>query len=222
MTSHQPRASRRTFLQYAAVLGAGVAAGTALRGNVSVSRLAGAASPVPADATATREAELQELNDLRTQVANPPVCTPAPTETPPPPTATATQAPLSQTGVPIPYLDIWTITVLAIAPTPGTSDAQPTGTFMQVNFDVSHQSREPELLSFTDFVLIDEAGGFSNVDASINRELLGVGWALTVDPGVTETRSVIFDVAADAGNSFILESTADATFRVALTVEQRG
>jgi hypothetical protein len=33
---------------------------------------------------------------------------------------------------------------------------------------------------------------------------------------------MVFDVGADAGESFILESDADPTFRVALTVEQRG
>jgi hypothetical protein len=32
----------------------------------------------------------------------------------------------------------------------------------------------------------------------------------------------VFDVAADAGDSFILESNADPMFRVAMTVEQRG
>jgi hypothetical protein len=184
--------------------------------------VAGAATPGAADATATREAELKELDDLRTQVANPPVCTPAPTETGISATATATEVPLAQTGVPLPYLDIWTITVLGIAPTPGSPEAQPQGQFMQVNLTVSHSSRKPETLLLPRFVLADGSGRFSSIDIAVNQKIFGPFWGLSLESGVTENRSMIFDVAADAGSSFILESNADPTFRVALTVEQRG
>jgi hypothetical protein len=159
---------------------------------------------------------------LQTQVANPPVCTPAPTETPVPPTATATDVPLARSGQPLSYLELWTITVLDIAPTPGSDEVQPAGQFMQVNLTIAHGSRQAETLVFTDFILIDSSGRFATVQVSTNQQLLGPTWGLGLEPGVTEMRSMIFDVAADAGDAFILESNADPGFRVALEIEERG
>ena len=222
MSANEQRIGRRTILQYAAVLGAGVVGGGLLRGNVSLGRPAGAASPAAPDVTATREAELAELHALQTQVANPPVCTPAPTETPVAATATATEVPVAQAGVPLPYLDIWTITALGIAPTLGATNLMPVGQFMQVNLTLSHSSRDPQAMPLTDFVLVDSSGRFSVIDILVNQGLLGSGWGLSISPGTTDSRSLIFDVAADAGTSFVLESNVDPTFRVALKIEQRG
>jgi len=222
MSKTQELNNRRALLQYAAVLGAGVTVGGLFRGNVSPSSVAGASSPVAADATATREAELAELSDLRTQVANPPVCTPPPTATPVPPTATATEVPIAQAGVQLAYLDIWTLTILGIAPTPGSDDLRPAGQFMRINFEVSHSTRSSKVLLFNDFVLVDGQGRFSRVDRETNRVFLGNSWEYGTEPGVTEPRAMIFDVAADAGDLFVLESDNDPTFRVALRIEERG
>ena len=93
---------------------------------------------------------------------------------------------------------------------------------MQVNLTVSHSSRKPETLLLPRFVLADGSGRFSSIDIAVNQKIFGPFWGLSLESGVTENRSMIFDVAADAGSSFILESNADPTFRVALTVEQRG
>jgi hypothetical protein len=193
-----------------------------LKSNLSTERTALAATPGSAESTATREAEIAELRALQTQVAQPVVCTPAPTETPPPPTATATEVPLAATGVPLTYLDIWTLTLFGIAPTPESDEISPAGQFMRINFEVSHSSRSAQLVRFTDFVLSDSQGRFSRIDRETNRRLVGNSWEYSIPPGVTENRAMVFDVAADAGDSFILESDADPTFRVALTVEQRG
>ena len=222
MSDRDQRLSRRTVLQYTAVLGAGLAAGTFVRRDVSLGTVAGAATPDASDATATREAELAELHDLQTQVANPLACTPAPTATSIPATATPTQVPLAQTGVPLLYLNLWTITVLGIAPTPGSQEVRPAGQFMQVNLTVAHSDDAVSMIPHLDFRLTDSAGRLSVIDQAVNRALLGNAWLLGVSPGVTETRAWIFDVAADAGDSFVLESNADPTFRVALKVEQRG
>src|SRR4051812_8854311 len=78
--------SRRALLQYGMTLGAGLAAGGLAFPRMSVNPAAQAASTEVPNPTATREAELKELDDLRTQVAQKPACTPAaditPTEVP--------------------------------------------------------------------------------------------------------------------------------------------
>ena len=216
------RFNRRVILQYSAVLGTGLAIGAISTGNVSVDRIAVAATPGTTDATATRTAELEELHGLQTRVAEGVVCTPEPTATAIPPTATATQVPLASTGVPLPYLDIWVISALGIAPALAPNDLPPHGKFMQLNLTAAHSASTPQLLTLTDFVLTDSGGAFSVPDIAINQKFFGTGWGLHIQPGVTENLSIIFDVAADAGDTFILESNADPTFRVGMTVEQRG
>lgn len=215
MTIPPTRINRRALIRYGLTLGAGIAIGGAATGSISINPPALAATTETPDATATREAEITELNDLRTQVANPPVCTPAVEPTP-------TEAPLASTGVPLSYRDIWTITVHGIAPLPGSDVAKPAGQFMQINLAVAHTSSSAEILPYGDFVLSDAAGRFAIVDQSINRALFGNGWLLAVQPGEREERSLVFDVAADAGTSFVLESQVDPAFRVGMTLEQRG
>ncbi|HYP60466.1 MAG TPA: hypothetical protein VEQ36_08545 [Thermomicrobiales bacterium] len=216
MISTRTMISRRVFVQRSALIATGVAIGAVARGQVSLGNSAVAATP---DATATREAELEELNSLQTQVAQPLVCTPAPTSTPSP---TATQVPPSQTGVPLVYGNIWTITVLGIFPAMSPQDARLSGKLMQVNLTASHNNPVPKLPPLTELRLVDSQGRFSVPDIALNQSIFGSDWGLHVSPGVTANLSVVFDVAADAGDSFILESNADPTFRVAMTVEQRG
>ena len=221
MSNRSSMFNRRSFLQYSLVLGSGIAIGTVVSTGEPAGKSASAAFQ-EVDPTATREAELRELEELRTQVANPPTCIAPPTATEIPPTATATQVPLASAGVPLPYHDIWTITVLGIAPTIAPPDTRPDGQFMRVNMTVSHSASTPKSLPITDFLLTDSAGRFSAIDIAVNQALLGGKWALSTAPGVTEERAVIFDVATDAGDSFILESPGDPGFRVGLKVEQRG
>lgn len=221
MPDNQVQLSRRTVLQLTAMVGAGLAAGAIARSGPDHTA-AGAASPGAVAATATRKSELQELNQLRTRVAEQHVCTSVATATEPAPSPTATQAPLASTGEPLPYLDVWTITVLGISPTPGSPDSPPAGQFMQVNLTVSHSANSAQILPYQDFILTDDAGRFSVLDAGINSSLLGNVWLVAVGPGVTENRAWIFDVPVDAGDTFILESSADPALRVALEIEQRG
>jgi hypothetical protein len=216
MINDRTTISRRMFVQHSALVATGVALGAVARGQVSLGNSVIAATP---DATATREAELEELHALQTQVAQPLACTPAPTSTPSP---TATPVPPSQTGVPLAYGDIWTITVLGISPAMSPPDAEVTGKLMQVNLTASHSAPTGKLPPLTDFRLVDSNGHFSVPSTALNQSVFGSGWGLHVSPGVTANLSVVFDVAADAGDSFILESNADPMFRVAMTVEQRG
>jgi hypothetical protein len=119
-------------------------------------------------------------------------------------------------------MDTWTITVLGISPTVNPDGVKPAGKLMQVSLTASHADASAKLPPLPDFRLVDSKGRFSVVDIALNQSKFGSDWGLSVNPGVTATVSVVFDVAADAGDSFILESNADPTFRVAMTVEQRG
>jgi hypothetical protein len=215
MSEHRGELDRRAFFQNSLVLGVGIVVGSASRERLATDRVAGAATP---NATATRQAELEELHALQTQVAEPLVCTPVAAAVPP----TATQVPLASTGVLLPYLDIWVISILGIAPALAPNDLRPNGKFMQLNLTAAHSASTPQLLALTKFVLMDSGGAFAVPEISVNQKFFGTGWGLHIQPGVTENLSVVFDVAADAGDSFILESNADPTFRVGMTIEQRG
>jgi len=211
--------SRRSLLQSLTLLGTGFFAGRRLLGGGAPDHLAMAATNATPDATATRDAELDELHALQTQVAQPMVCTPPPTNTP---TPTPTQVPPAQTGVPVSYNGDWTITVLGIAPTIAPNDFRPTGKLMQVNLTASHRAATPKFPALNDFRLVDSTGQFSVPDLTLSQALYGANWGLAVQVGVTENIAIAFDVAKDAGDNYILESNADPTFRVAMTVEQRG
>ncbi len=211
------RTSRRELLKSTALLGTGLIVGAVVRSGGDVS-LAADGTP---DATATRQAELDELHALQTQVANPPVCTPAPTETPLPPTPTATIIPALPAGTPVTYLDLWTINVMTIAPTPGGA-IQPAGQFMQVNLTLKHNEGSSQPSPLPDFQLIDAQGRRSGYDLSVNQDLLGAANGLPIAVGAEESRAIIFDVAADAGTDFVLESSKDPLFRIALAVQVNG
>jgi len=206
--------SRRAFLRATATFGAGIIVGGIALNRIPLNAPAIAATGDP-DPTATREAELKELHDWQTQVAKPVVCTPASTPTP-------TEVPIATMGAPVPYQSVWTITVLAITPSPAITAIPPKGKYMQVNLTASHSEAQGKLLYLTDFVLRDSQDRFSAADQNINTEIFGGLWLPGVEPGQTADAAIIFDVAADAGDAFVLESRSDPGFRVAVTVEQRG
>jgi hypothetical protein len=209
------------MLSYSAVFGAGTLMSLIARQGFPAGGSAAASAAADVNATATREAELAELDALRTEVAQPKICTPAPTETPAR-TPTPTEVPLAATGVPLPYLGDWTVTVTGVSPAPIFKDTKPAGKFMQVNLTLAHESRDSQFMAVSDFLLIDSQGRYSTPLSMGSAAMVDQGWQYEVAPGVTKNRAIIFDVAADAGDSFILESKADPTFRVAMTVEQRG
>jgi hypothetical protein len=125
-------------------------------------------------------------------------------------------------NTPVSYDGIWTITVLGITPVPAVSAATPAGKFMQVNLKASHSESSGKILTLTDFILRDSRDRFSIPNGEANRAVFGNLWLPIVDPGVTADAAMLFDVAVDTGDAFVLESRADPAFRVAMTVEQRG
>ena len=213
-TANSGWASPRSALLILAVLIVGIVIGRNLPG-ISP---AIAADPV-ADATATREAEFAELNDLRTKVAAPAVCTPAPTSTPEP---TATTVPAQAAGAEVTDANGWGITILSIQPVQTPDRVEANGQLMRVNLQLSNSSNSPMLPPFVDWRLVDAAGNRYSVSSTATNAIAGAAWGAPVDAHDSEERTVVFDVIPDAGSTFVLENDKDPSFRIAVTVESRA
>ena len=204
-----------------------------LAGQARLSDPAGAqdVTPNPSDVTATREAEIEELERLQAQAAGSPVpvvCTPAPTATTTPtpaPTATPTPVPPVAAGTPVSYGDSWTVTVMGLGLSPNIGRQVATGVFATVELRVRNEGTQTSAFPFDEFVLVDSSGRTFNVSVSgsVEARLRGpAGWGTGFDPGIPADAVVVFDVATDAGESFILQSTEDPTFRVQVSRERSG
>jgi hypothetical protein len=207
-----------------ALIIAGVVLMGFLAGRVSTADSARAQDATP-DATAISESEREELNRLRTQVAQTVVCTPPPTAIPtvePSPTATPTPVPPKAMGESLEYVDGWTVVVNSLT-IPGTSDRiSPAGKFLQVSLTVTNNSDENRSFPFRDLSLVDEQGRSFRMSDEATTQYYGPSWYLGSDPYLPADFTVLFDVAADAGSNFILESRADPTFRVAVQMQVLG
>lgn len=198
----------------------GAAIGRSLPGMPAVN----AATPA-IDATATRTAELAELNELRTKVAEPVVCTPPPTATPtstPTVLPTPTVVPPVQVGTAIADKSGLVFTFLGVQPAPPPADADVAGQLLRVRFSVANPTDKPILLPFVGWRLVAPDGARYGVDIELTPVLEGVAWASPIGANQTEERSVVFVVPADAGTVFVLENEEDPTFRVELRIESRG
>jgi hypothetical protein len=175
------------------------------------------------DATATREAELVELNDLRTKVAMPVVCTPAASPTPSPTLEpTATLVPAVQVGQEVAYGDALAVTATSIEGAAGTNDVTPNGKYVRVNFDIRNDTDSGQVPPFNEWRLVDSEGNRYAVDFTASAVIVGPQWGSVVSANQTESRGIVFDVAADAGDTFVLESETQPGFRIELTMVVRG
>ena len=189
-------------------------------------------TPNPSAATATRAAELEELERLRAQVAGSPVpvvCTPAPTATTTPtpaPTATPTPVPPVAAGQPVTYADDWTVTVTGLDLRPAIRNQTATGIFAVVELTIVNEGTARRSIPIDEFVLVDNEGRTftPSVAATVEASLAGgvSGWNAPAAPGIPTDAVVVFDVAVDAGEGFILQSTEDPTFRVQVSRERSG
>lgn len=176
------------------------------------------------DATATRAAELRELDDLRTKVAQPVICTPAPSPTPtltPTPEPTATPVPPAPMGQELTYAGNWTVVVNGFTAAPGGKVA-PGNKLVQVHVTVTNRGAEPRRFLFDDWRLVDAQGRVFLLSVTATSDLYGPGFVANLPPNLAQELTLVFEVTADAGPGFILESTADPTFRVAVVLQQLG
>jgi hypothetical protein len=205
--------SRRSFLT------TGILASTGIGISVAYGRtIRPAIATGTPEANPTVEALLNEIATLEAKLAEEQVCTPAATATPEP---TATLVPPIPYGTPIGYGGIWTITVLG-AFDPPPADYVALGRLVQVDLSFLLNSTDSERPPWSDFQLIETSGQRRSVDLHLNQTVIGPRFSFSMDPGIEETRSVVFDVAADAEPTFILESTVDPQFRVAVGTVVRG
>ena len=188
-TSNQKLATRSLFawLIVSALL-LGFLIGWVVRAEPAVS-----AAATEADATATRAAELKELGELRTQVAEQAtVCADKQ------PSPTPTQVPAGEVGQEFAYKDGWTVVVIDAVSVPGTDATKPSGAFLQVDLALTNNGRENEIFPFHELVLIDSQQRSYAISPTASRELIAQDWDFFVEPSQPTAKSVIFDVAPDA------------------------
>lgn len=198
---------------------AGFIAGRAMGDSSGVGALA-----TEPDATATRAAELTEIAQWQTRVAQPVVCTPAPSPTPtetPTPVPTPTLVPPAQMGQELAYAGNWTVVVTGFTAAPSGA-AAPGNKLMQVHVRVTNHEAQPRRFRFDDWRLVDARGRTFLLSITATSELYGPGFVINLDPSLPRTFTLVFEVTGDAGPGFILESAADPTFRVAVVLQQLG
>jgi hypothetical protein len=172
-----------------------------------------------ANATATRDAELQELAQLRTQVAQAATpCAQTPT-----PTATPTPAPPAAQGQPLPYGENWTVAVTGAATATNVGDSVPKGVYVLVNLTITNNEATKRFFTYADLRLLDNQGREYLSDVFVSSRVpIDQPINFQFDPSVPADTVAVFDVTLDAGQSFILESTSDPTFREQVNIEMRG
>ncbi len=210
---------RPAWWMIAVALVVGIVAGRAMSGSGE----AGARATEP-DATATRMAELRELDNLRTKVAQPVICTPAPSPTPtetPTPSPTPTPVPPAAMGQELAYAGNWTVVVNGFTAAPG-GKASPGTKLVQVHATVTNLGSEPRRFRFDDWRLVDAHGRVFLLSVTATSDLYGPGFVANLAPSLPQQLTLVFEVAVDAGPGFILESSADPTFRVAVVLQQLG
>jgi hypothetical protein len=180
-------------------------------------------------ATATRQAELAEISalrtevaDLRTQVARLTGATATPT---PAPSPTPTPVPPAAMNVPLDYLDSWTISITDVT-TAGSIAGEnrsvtAEGMFVVVQMMVTNNTRDQQRLELGELILVDPLDRV--FEPNLEATLMATGnLTMRFPPSIPTESAIVFDVTTDAGDSFILESRSDPTFRVQLQVVQRG
>jgi hypothetical protein len=182
---------------------------------------AGARQNAPAaEATATREAELAELAALQTEVARLQAQI-AEECAEPTPTVEPTPVPPVAAGQALPHGDGWTVVVVGATARPAVGTEAPDGVFVELALTVTNNGDRRRTFMATDLVLVDAQGRTYVVDTAATAEL-DMAWGVPVPPSEPSERRLVYDVAADAGQTFVVESMIDPTFRVAVTLAQRG
>lgn len=214
-TGEGRRPRRAAWWLVALALVAGVALGRWNTGSPAI-----AADPSP-DATATRAAELRELDALRTEVAQPAVCTPAPTQ---PPTATPTQEPTATlvpavaAGETVPYGDVWNVTVESVQLVSPPAGLAVDGQLIKVIVTIKNRTDKPHAPPFNDWRLVDAAGNRYVVSSGATKVSGTRNYGLAITANGSERIELVFEVDPASGTAFTLESTEEPAFRVALAI----
>jgi hypothetical protein len=210
---------RRSLLLGGIAAGSGLFAASRFLGGPSSTR-ATFAQDVSPDATATRQAELDELSAMRTALAASPDCDPI--EGSPVPQPTPTQTPPVPQGTEAELADPLYFTLLTIDQIGAPTDFAVSGTVVQVAFAVRNSSTEAKKMKFSTFLLSATGGASALFTLELNNELYGSDIALAVPGLSTKQLAMAFDFPDAAVKDFILENSAYPDFRAAGTMIERG
>jgi hypothetical protein len=119
------------------------------------------------------------------------------------------------------YGDDWTVTITDISLMPTFSTVTAQGIFARVSLAAVNNATQPLRFPYDDLVLRDSLGR-SYLPAVEAKTQLQAHYFDEFPPSLPTDGFVIFDIRADAEGPFILESTADPTFRVVIQVQLRG
>lgn len=144
-------------------------------------------------------------------------CLPSPAASP---VALATPA---VTGESLSYGDGWTIEVTDATKLPAIRDYAAEGVFVAVALRITNDTASGRFFPFDQLILLDEQERPFIVNGFItNQYANSAGIHHTFPPSLPTGTAVVFDVREDVGDSFVLQSTADPTFRVRIDLALRG
>jgi hypothetical protein len=174
-------------------------------------------------ATETRAAEQTEVATLRqtvswleTEVAVLSAPSATPTSEP-----TATIVPPRNAGERVPFADQWEVEVVGLTMAPTWEDEVANGQFARVQLLITNLAESRERFPFDSLTIRDASGRVFVPSRDIMLDI-DAGWFVRFDPNIPTDAFIIFDVATDATGPYILESAEDPSFRILVTVEERG
>src|SRR5438093_1456924 len=102
-------------------------------------------------------------------------------------------------------------------------DSVPKGVYVLVNLTITNNEATKRFFTYADMRLLDNQGREYLSDVFVSSRVpIDQPINFQFDPSVPADTVAVFDVALDAGQSFILESAADPTFREQVNLEMRG
>lgn len=126
-------------------------------------------------------------------------------------------------GQPTRYGEDWTVQVQSATTATAIRDVLPEGLFVVINLTITNNTAEGRTFPFDELILRDDENRPFVADAFPTNLLdASRGFHSNFPPSLPIDTAVVFDVAADVGTTFILDSTADPTFRVQVSTELRG
>jgi Domain of unknown function (DUF4352) len=179
---------------------------------------------VQSDATPTEltESEREELNRLRTAVAEATACVDGTPTSEPNPDASPEAVELLSPGTTVTTENGWTVTVQGIGLPAAEDRVKAEGRFLQVEMTVTNNNDSSEIFGFEDWVLVDEQGNTYKLQHTATTLVSGSKYYRKLNPGDELTFHIIYDVPVDSGSSFTLVDTAQPTIQYALTLQMFG
>lgn len=127
-------------------------------------------------------------------------------------------------GQPLPYGDGWTVEVTGATKLTTIEEHVPEGIFVAVALTITNDTATTgRFFPFEELVLLDDRDRPFVVDGFFtNQYINSAGVHHGFNPSLPTDTAFVFDVREDVGDAFIVQSTADPSFRVRLDLALRG